>query len=317
MQNTPTIGVILLNMGGPEQQQDVRPFLYNLFSDRNIIKLGPPFLQKPIAWYIARKRAPKSMATYAQLGGGSPLTAITRQQAEALEQALSTSGNFKVVTAMRYWQPRVDSAIKELLDCNVTEIIALPLYPHYSRATSGSSFLDLRNTLHTKNLDMPLREIASWPDQPRYISLLAENIQRGVEGFAGQPVQIIYSAHSLPVSFIDDGDPYVDHLLRTIAAVEKCTGQAGTLCYQSRSGPVQWLEPSTPDMLHKLAAEGCKNILAVPISFVSDHVETLYEIDIMYRDLAHTLGMELHSTESFNTDPQFIRCLQELVLGAL
>jgi len=130
-------------------------------------------------------------------------------------------------------------------------------------------------------------------------------------------VHIVYSAHSLPVSYINEGDPYIDHLLLTIRAIEKKTGRSGRLCYQSRSGPVEWLSPSTPSMLRQLAAEGCKNILMIPISFVSDHIETLYEIDILYKNQAEELGMHLLSTASLNSHPTFIACLRDLVLHAV
>ncbi len=315
MQNE-KIGVILLNMGGPERLEDVRPFLYNIFSDREIIRLGPSFLQKPIAWYIARKRAPKSREIYRRIGGGSPIAEITRQQQDALEKALSVDGDFVVTTAMRYWKPTTASAVETLRSRQIQTIVALSLYPHFSCATSGSSIKELKHQLAALK-NPQLVEIGSWPDQPAYISCLAERITRGLRQFAGQDVELLYSAHSLPVSFINQGDPYVEHLKLTIAAVEAVTGKKGRLCYQSRSGPVEWLSPSTPEMIETVATAGCKNILMVPISFVSDHVETLYEIDIQYRELAAGYDIRLEATESLNTDPQFIEGLRQLVLQSL
>jgi protoporphyrin/coproporphyrin ferrochelatase len=315
--NQSRIGVVLLNMGGPEKQEDVRPFLYNIFSDRQIIRLGPWLLQKPLAWLIARKRAPKSAATYAQIGGGSPITAITRQQQHALQQALADDGDFLVTTAMRYWRPFTATAVTELLEARVERIVALSLYPHFSRATSGSSLNELKRWLARASCPAPLLEVASWPDQPDYIACLADRITAGLSRFRDETVQIVYSAHSLPVSFVKAGDPYVDHLHRTIAAVQALTGRTGRLCYQSRSGPVEWLSPSTPDMIKTLADEGCRAILMVPLSFVSDHVETLYEINIAYRTLAGEYGMRLESTEGLNTAPRFIAALRNLVLDSL
>lgn len=309
-------GVILLNMGGPERLEDVRPFLYNIFSDREIIRLGPAFLQKPIAWYIARKRAPKSMDIYRQIGGGSPITKITRQQQDALEKALSGDGDFMVTTAMRYWKPTTASALERVCSSQVETIVALSLYPHFSCATSGSSIKELKRHLAASKKPQ-LREIASWPTQPDYISCLAGKISTGLQQFAPDDVEILYSAHSLPVSFIDEGDPYVEHLTQTIAAVEAITGKKGKLCYQSRSGPVEWLSPSTPEMIETVAGAGCRNILMVPISFVSDHVETLYEINIQYRELAAGFNINLQATESLNTDPQFIEGLRQLVIQSL
>lgn len=307
-------GIILLNMGGPDNLADVGPFLFNLFSDREIIKLGPPFLQKPLAWFISRRRTPKSRAVYAQIGGGSPLKTISFQQAEALQEALKEHGDYAVSVAMRYWPPFADEAIDGLLQAGADRFIALPLYPHYCRATTGSSLNHLKQSLVHLAPAAPFTAIDSWPDQSFYIHALVDTIRLGLQSFEGQKVQIVYSAHSLPVSFIEDGDPYVEQINRTIAAVEDLTGQSGRLCYQSRSGPVQWLSPSTPQMLETLAGEGCKNILMVPISFVSDHVETLYEISILYRQQAAGLGIRLEPCPSLNCHPLFIQALKALVL---
>ncbi len=309
-------GIILLNMGGPENLDDVKPFLINLFSDRDIIKLGPAFLQKYIAHYIARKRAPKSRNIYSKIGGSSPLKKITRQQGAALETSLNaaSSDQYIVTVAMRYWPPFSDQAVKELVSKGVDKITALTLYPHYSRATTGSSISELKKSVAKLAPSIPVHYIREWPDQPSYIGALAQNIIQGLGSFDNEPVQLVYSAHSLPTSFIKDGDPYVDHLMRSIDAIENITGQKGRISYQSRSGPVEWLSPSTPEMIETLAAEGCKNILMVPISFVSDHVETLYEIDIEYYEKAKELGMELRSSASLNVNPLFIQGLTELVL---
>jgi len=309
-------GIILLNMGGPDTQDDVAPFLFNLFSDREIIQLGPPLLQKPIAWFISLKRAPKSRSIYAKIGGGSPLLKITLQQASALQASLIKEGPFIATVAMRYWPPFADEAVGFLLGQGVDSITALTLYPHYSKATTGSSVIRLKESLNRLAPHIPLKLISSYPTQPSYIKALADNIMAGLQLFPDNEAQVIYSAHSLPVSFINGGDPYVDHITETINAIEQITGQRGRLCFQSKSGPVEWLSPSTPEMLEILAEEGCKNILTVPVSFVSDHVETLYEIDMLYREKAKALNMHLLSTPSLNTHPQFIRCLKELVLQA-
>ncbi len=308
-------GVVLLNMGGPEKLADVRPFLYNLFSDREIIRLGPSCMQKPLAWFISRRRAPKSMKTYEKIGGGSPLTKITLSQGKALEEMLREHGDYTVVSAMRYWFPNTETALNTLFKKGITKIIALPLYPHYSRATTGSSVRELKNTLSTMSSNVDLTVIDSWQNEPGYVATVAANIIKAATAFEQKDVQVVYSAHSLPVSFIEDGDPYVDHIKETIKLVEKITNLSGKLCFQSRSGPVEWLSPSTPEMLGMLAAEGCKNILMVPISFVSDHVETLYEIDMLYHDQASELGMRLQSSESMNCNPTFISCLKDLILA--
>lgn len=308
------VGVLLLNLGGPETLADVEPFLINLFSDREIIRLSPfPFLQKFIARRIAAKRAPKSREAYGLIGGGSPLTRITGEQGRALEEALAADGRFVVRMAMRYWQPGAQTALAEFAQAGVRRIVALTLYPHYSRATTGSSLEALRRAVVASGHAFELAEIREWPEQPEYVGCLTQGIREGMAGFGGEPVQLVYSAHSLPVSFIREGDPYLEQIKRTIAAVEKSTGLNGRLCFQSRSGPVEWLAPSTPEMLAQLAGEGVKNVLLVPISFVSDHVETLYEIDIQYRELARSLGLRLERTASLNTNPEFIRGLRALV----
>ncbi len=311
------IGVILLNMGGPDSLADVEPFLFTLFSDRQIIRLSPfPFLQKYIARRIARKRAPKSQAAYALIGGGSPQKRLTAEQCASLAQVLAAAGEFPVRMAMRYWAPGAEETLQELASAGVRRLVALPLYPHYSKATGGSSLLDLRRAVAQSPHPFELVEIASWPTEPRYVDCLVDDIKAGLAEIPddGKTV-VVYSAHSLPVKFIEEGDPYLDQIKETIAAVEAKTGGAGRLCFQSRSGPVRWLSPSTPEMLATLAAEGAENLLVVPISFVSDHVETLYEIDILYREQAAALGMQLFRTPGLNARPSFIAALQDLVLA--
>jgi ferrochelatase len=308
------IAVVLLNMGGPEHLEDVEPFLFNLFSDRLIIRLGPAFMQKTIARFISRRRAPKSSQAYAKIGGGSPLGKITADQAKALEKELAGSNVSKVSVCMRYWHPRAKETLEQLQKDGIKRLIALSLYPHYSIATTGSSISDLFEANKSFSAPFEIETIKSWPAQPEYINALATNIIKGAELFAGEKPQVVYSAHSLPVKFIQEGDPYVDHLKQTIQAVESQTAIQGILCYQSRSGPVEWLSPSPPEILKQLAQDGCKNVLMVPISFVSDHVETLYEIDMLYRDMALDSGIRLERTESLNCMPMFIDALKELVI---
>lgn len=310
----PPIGVVLLNLGGPERVEDVRPFLYNLFSDRLIIRLGPSFLQKPIAWWIAKKRAPKSQEYYRQIGGGSPLNRITAAQGQALSKELAAYGSFEVAMAMRYWHPFAEEVLPGLLAQGITRLVALTLYPHYSIATTGSSIRDLHEKVKALGAALEIAEIDCWPEQPEYVGALARRIVAGLQD--ASETAVVYSAHSLPVKFIEEGDPYLAHLQKTIQAVEALTGVNGHLCFQSRSGPVQWLSPSTPETLERLAAQGCRRLLVVPISFVSDHVETLCEIDIQYKELAAALGLELVRTPSLNTDPQFITSLKNLVVAA-
>ncbi len=314
MTSNPT-GVILLNMGGPDRLEDVQPFLFNLFSDRDIIRLGPSFLQKPLAHLISRRRAPKSRNIYNKIGGRSPLKKITLEQAKALECILGGNTRFPVVVAMRYWQPSAKEALDVLAEMGISHLIGLPLYPHYSKATTGSSFADLERAIVASPHHFMLDKIEAWPDHPLYIQCLSDNIKQGLAKFGDETVELVFSAHSLPVSFIREGDPYIEHLEKTIDLVQQSIGRKGLLCFQSRSGPVEWLSPSTSESIENLAISGCKNILMVPISFVSDHVETLYEIDMLFREQANGLGMGFESSASFNTNPLFIQCLKELVLA--
>ena len=208
------LGVMLLNLGGPETLADVEPFLFNLFSDRKIIRLSPfPFLQKFIAGRIAAKRAPKSREAYRLIGGGSPLTRITGEQCLALQEALAADGNFVVRMAMRYWRPGAEAALAEFARAGVRRIVALTLYPHYSRATTGSSLDDLYRAAAASGQAFELAEVREWPEQPECIGCLAQSIREGMVGFGTEPAQLVYSAHSLPVSFIREGDPYLDRHL--------------------------------------------------------------------------------------------------------
>jgi ferrochelatase len=324
-------GVILLNLGGPDSLGAVRPFLYNLFSDRKIIRLGPAFLQKPIAWSIAARRAPKTRKMYEQIGGGSPILDITNAQAKALEEALKgvhdplkgVHDPFKVYVGMRYWRPFIVETLRRAYEDGVRRLVALSLYPHYSRATTGSAEDMLKEELGKYAMEAAF--ISSWFDHPLYIEALLDTIRKGMEKFgpetgegnapvARAPV-VLFSAHSLPVSFIKEGDPYVEEIMGTIKAVAARAGIHWRLGYQSRSGPVRWLEPSTEDVLRGLRKEGVREVLMVPISFVSDHIETLYEIDILYRGMAEEMGLKVRRADSLNTHPLLIRALGELVIG--
>lgn len=306
--------VILLQMGGPDSLQSVEPFLYNLFSDREIIKIGPAFLQPFIAKMIVKRRAPKSAENYRQIGGKSPLLELTEQQASSLEKNLGD--NYRCFVAMRYWHPFATETLAAIKKEGIEQIIALSLYPHYSRATSGSSFNDLEHSIKSFKTEFKLQTIRQFYDHPLYIKALSEKIEQGLSTFSNASrVQIFFSAHSLPQSFITDGDPYLDHIRATVKLVMNNFGDISHhLAFQSRAGPVKWLEPSTSDKLKEIATAGHKDILVVPLSFVSDHIETLHEIDIEYAEVAHQLGItNFRRIESLNSSSTFIQCLAELV----
>jgi ferrochelatase len=324
------IGILLLNMGGPDSIMAVRPFLYNLFSDRHIIKLGPPSLQKPLAWLISTFRSGKTKKMYGLIGGGSPLLRITKAQAEVLENELNSSlplqsthtpfskgwrEGLKVYVGMRYWHPFIEDTVTQVYHDGVRILLALSLYPHYSITTSGSAISRFEETARRYSMDY--RIIPSWYDHPLYIESLCDVIRKGMSSFGGEDVEVLFSAHSLPLCIIESGDPYVQHIEGTIREVVQKIRIRWHLSYQSKSGPVRWLSPSTEEKIRELAVEGVKNLLVVPISFVSDHIETLFEIDVVYSNFARTLGMRLERTESLNTHPLFIRALRELVLKGI
>jgi len=308
--------VLLLQMGGPDSLEAVKPFLLNLFSDREIIKIGPAWLQPFIARMIVRRRAPKVAEKYREIGGKSPIKELTQAQADALAAELDIPCH----VGMRYWHPFTRETLLRLRHSGIKKLVALSLYPHYSRATSGSSFNDLTRCLADLDSDLEVVRIPHFYDHPLYIQALSEKIETGLASFPERgAVQLLFSAHSLPQSFIDEGDPYLVHIQTTVRLVmERFEGVQHQLAFQSRAGPVKWLEPSTDDKLKELAASGCKNLLMVPLSFVSDHIETLHEIDIEYAEEAHKLGIsDFRRIESLNSSPTFIRCLAELVRDAL
>ena len=306
--------ILLLQMGGPDSLEAVEPFLYNLFSDRDIIKIGPAFLQPLIARFISRRRSRKVVDYYRQIGGKSPLRELTEQQAVELEQVLGDG--YRCFVAMRYWKPDTIEALAAIKGEGINRVIALSLYPHYSRATSGSSFNELERVRANSPAHFEFKYIRQFFDHPLYIAALAEKIELGLNGFADRAsVQLVFSAHGLPQSFIDNGDPYLGHIQETVRLVtERFSGVSHHLAFQSRAGPVKWLEPSTEATIKTLAESGCKNMLMVPLSFVSDHIETLYEIDIQYREEALQLGIsDFRRTESLNSSPSFIACLSDLI----
>ena len=305
--------VVLLNLGGPDSLEAVRPFLYNLFSDRLIIRLGPPFMQKPLAWLIAKKRAPISRGYYEQIGGASPLGIITQGQAAALETRMREHGDFRVYVGMRYWKPSIEHTLEQAFQAGASKVLALSLYPQYSIATTGSSEASFQKAAKRLGLNC-VAAVPPWPTHPLYLDALEDLLKLAVGNSDVDQPHILFSAHSLPKSFIDEGDPYVDHIMATINALMDRFDNPWSIGYQSRSGPVEWLEPSTEEEIARLAASGVKEVVAVPISFVSDHIETLYEIDILYKGLARDAGMRLTRTESLNVHPVFIRALEGLVL---
>jgi protoporphyrin/coproporphyrin ferrochelatase len=318
------LGVLLLNLGGPDKIEDVRPFLYNLFADPEIIRLPSPILQAPLAWLISTLRSKKSQANYKKIGGGSPLRRITEAQAAALQQLLQQSGQEAMVyVGMRYWHPFTEEAIAQVKRDQIEELVILPLYPQFSISTSGSSFR-LLERLWEKDADLQKIKytvIPSWGEFPGYVQAMAQLIARKIDETPNPgAAHVFFSAHGVPVSYVEEaGDPYQREMEACTATIMKTLGRSNqyTLAYQSRVGPVEWLQPYTDEAIESLAAKGIKELVVVPISFVSEHIETLEEIDIEYREIAEHAGITTFArVPAPDTDPTFVQALADLVTKA-
>jgi ferrochelatase len=310
-------GLVLLNMGGPDSLRAVRPFLYNLFSDRDLIQLpAGALLQKPFAFVISRLRAPKVKLNYASIGGKSPLLEWTVKQAEGT--ALRLGDQFRPFVAMRYWRPRAEECLRRMKQEGIEQAVVLSMYPHYTSATTGSSIKDFEATAARIYPELKYSVISEWFDWPAYLDTLASRVREGLEKFhelVRDEIPILFSAHALPQKFIDDGDPYLEHVLCTVRGVmARFEERPWRLGFQSRSGPVQWMEPDTLKVLEELGAEQAPGVLIVPVSFVSDHIETLQEIDFEMRMHAEAIGLpRFERAPSLNDGEDFLQALTDLV----
>jgi protoporphyrin/coproporphyrin ferrochelatase len=317
---TRRVGVVLFQLGGPDTLDAIEPFLFNLFCDPDIIDF--PFARigrKPLAKLISSTRARKVQHHYSIIGGGSPIRRFTERQARALQVKLEDSGlDAHCFVAMRYWHPFTAEAIEQLRAAGCDEVVLLPLYPQYSRTTTGSSLNEWRR--HFRE-NVPLHCVPTFYRHELYLDALAEKIDAALARFAKpERVQIVFSAHSVPVAVIEKGDPYQDQIEETVELAMQHGGWRNhhRLCYQSKVGASRWLQPSLHRTLRNVAGEGAKEVCVVPISFVSDHVETLGEIDHEAREEAMRLGIQqFEMTEGLNDSPTFIAALADLVLAAL
>ena len=323
---TPT-AVLLFNLGGPDDLASVEPFLVNLFSDREIIELPlGAALQPVLARVIAKLRGPGVRRNYERIGGGSPQLRITRAQAEALEQRLNVAhpggSPYRVFIAMRYSRPSSEDALRAIADAGIRRIVTLTLFPHYSKATTGSSMREFVRTLDKpewRAMNFEVTHVDRYAADPRYLDAMAEQVSVAWERIPGaqrSETVLLFSAHGLPQKFIDDGDPYVDDIEATrLGILERLPfAPRQVLAYQSRTGPVKWIGPGTEEMLQSLGAQGVRNVLVVPLSFVSDHIETLYEVDLLFAETAGKAGITGYwRTESLNIAPGFIAALGGLV----
>ena len=343
---TKRTGVVLFQLGGPETLEDIEPFLFNLFCDPDIIDF--PFARlgrKPLAKLISVTRASKVRRHYAEIGGGSPIRRNTAAQALALEKllnagaedasggarlqpcrpghshqpALAAEGVFKVVVAMRYWRPFTREAVAELEAAGCDQIVLLPLYPQYSSTTTGSSLNEWERRWPGR--ETPTHVVREFYRDPGYLDSVVEKIEAALARFpAPQAAELVFSAHSVPLAVIEKGDPYQRQIEETVALVMR-RGRFSNrhrLCYQSKVGASKWLQPSLRETLKRAAAEGVRDLCVVPIAFVSDHVETLAEIDHEAREMARGLGVrQFEMTAGLNDSPRFIAALADLVMQAV
>ena len=316
-------GVVLTNLGGPDSPWAIRPFLENLFSDPVILSIKPPFLRRFVARRIARKLAPKVALDYAKIGGRSPLPEITAAQARGLEAVLErrAPGRFSCAVAMRYWNPSTEDAVGALQAAGCDRFLHLPLYPQESLATTESSSRELRRVLARRARGAPLAEVREYHAQPGYVAAVRRTVDEGLAVLfaagAAAP-HVLFSAHGLPRRFLEAGDPYVREVRETRDLVARGIGVPHHLSFQSRVGPVEWVRPYTDETVVELAEAGVRALLLVPLGFVSDHFETLFEMDLLYGDLAREHGIEhVARAPSLNDRPDFLEALADVALAAV
>lgn len=309
--------VVLFNLGGPDKPESVKFFLFNLFKDPYIIRL-PSFLRLPLAWLISRRRNKEANEIYAEIGGKSPILEITNNQAGALERQIQKSHpNSKTFVCMRYWHPMTKQVVADVKKYNPDNIFLLPLYPQYSTTTTKSSLNAWFEESKKQKLIAKTNYTCCYPVNEKFIEAHVSLIENEIKKINDKNYRILFSAHSLPVSIIKSGDPYQWQVEQTVQKIlEKLNVKSDyVLCYQSKVTPVKWLEPSTPVEIEK-AAKDNKSVIVVPIAFVSDHSETLVELDIQYKELAENLNIKNYlRVEALNINEIFINTLSEIVVN--
>jgi ferrochelatase len=319
------LGVVLLNLGGPDSLSAVEPFLRNLFADPDVIQLPPVvrWFQPLFARLIAQGRGPKARAAYEQIGGRSPIAEESTAQAEAVAVELAHRGWHALgVVAMGCWHPFSDEAVARLREVGIRRAVAVPLFPQYSRATTGASFVALDRANARAGGPLELARVERYPAAPGYLEAVAERVRAAaatVPQGERQTVPVLFSAHGLPEAYIQRGDPYLDEIRTTVAAVSArlALGARARLCFQSRVGPQRWLGPTTEEALDALAKEGHHSVVVVPIAFTGEHIETLQEIDILYKEHAARAGIACFArARTVGTHPAFIGALADLAEAA-
>jgi ferrochelatase len=313
--------VVLFNLGGPDRLESVRPFLFNLFNDRAIIDL-PGLPRWLLAQLISRRRAPVACKIYESLGGGSPLLANTEAQARALQATLSDlGGDLRVFIAMRYWHPKSDETAAQVAAYGPDRVVLLPLYPQYSTTTTGSSLAAWERAAKAVGLTAPTRGICCYPSEPGFVAQIAEGLGQTLNELGTEtPARVLFSAHGLPKKIVARGDPYQWQVEATAEAVVKALGRPGLdwrVCYQSRVGPLEWIEPATDQEIERAGTEGLA-LVVVPIAFVSEHSETLVELDQEYGALARKSGVPTYlRVATVKEGASFIEGLAGLVRATL
>jgi len=314
---TTRTAVVLFNLGGPDSSAAVEPFLFNLFHDRAILDLPQPLRYAAAKW-IARRRAPFARQIYAQIGNASPIKANTEAQARALRASLGEG--YRVFYAMRHWHPRAIVVSAEVKAWKPNEVVLLPLYPQFSGTTTGSSLADWRDAATRVSLTAPVREVCCYPQAPGFIAALARLIATEIERAPqGRKLRVLLSAHGLPKRVIERGDPYQWQIEATAAALRAALKRPDIetlVCYQSRVGPLEWIGPSTEEEIARASAERIGLVVA-PIAFVSEHSETLVELDIDYRVRAKKAGVPFYlRAPTVSTAPEFVAELAAQVRSA-
>jgi protoporphyrin/coproporphyrin ferrochelatase len=307
--------IVLFNLGGPDNLKAVKPFLFNLFNDSAIIQLPQP-LRWLAAKLLSASRARKARSIYQKMGGKSPILDFTLAQADALEKALKAKGQYKVFVSMRYWHPTSDVVAKNVQAWHPDKIILLPLYPQFSTTTTGSSFADWQRAAASTGLNVPTTRICCYGSDLTFVAahvkILKDIYWKAAEH--GKP-RILFSAHGLPEKTVAAGDPYQWQVEQTVASVIQILAIDEVdyaICYQSKVGPLKWIEPSTQEEI-ELAGEQKLPVVVVPIGFVSEHSETLVELDMDYRRLAEERGVPAyHRVPALGTEPLFIEALADL-----
>jgi ferrochelatase len=322
-------GIALLNFGGPWTLADVKPFLYRLFSNPSVLVGVPAPLRQLLAFAIAQAKGPSSLRAYRAIGGGSPQLMWTEAQAEGLRRLLNVDGSarrsLRVEVGMRSAAPSIEDALRRLKDWGARRLVLLPLFPHFSTTTTGTCLQEVRDSLERLKWHPLTHEIRSWADDPGYAALLRRTVEEAIEQAEAErdlegmsdPVHVLFSAHSLPLKIVERGDPYPAHVRRTVDAVAGSVRHPWSLCFQSRNGRLPWLQPYLEDEIKRLAGEGVRRIVVAPVSFVSDHIETLYELDRLYAALARECGVtHYYRARAFNGDPEFPRVLRSMLAEA-